>query len=193
MARRLVMTVSGLGMMAIALAGCFGNGTTATNTGVAGQPGVGLYRTIGDQGGACTITRTTATNAKITYQNGSGGPLYIRVKADDKAVTSAHCELWQLAGLVPPIFETSTIGSYFRSGDYRVSYEIKPGTYQADGPTTAMCSYATVSDFTHENAAEVIGFIHHVAPPATGPITVTFSGAEFGFWSENCGDWHRTA
>lgn len=187
MSRRLVMVVVGIGAMAFALAGCFGNGTTATNTGVAGQPGAGLYRTLGDDGGACTITRTDASGTPHTFSNLTGGPIYLRVKPDDKSVTSTHCKLWQLAGLVPPVIEVP-----FRSGDYRVGYEVQPGTYQASGTSGgADCTYGVVSDFEHDGTD---GTPTTVPQPVNGPkptIIATIQKTDFGFWSQNCGSWTK--
>jgi len=188
MSRRLVKIVVGIGAMAFGLAGCFTNGTTATNTGVAGQPGAGLYRTLGDQGGACTVTRTDAANTAHVYSNETGGPLYIRVEADDKSVTSKNCEPWLLAAFVRAIFLP---GADFVSGDFRVNYEVLPGNYASSGTpaNSGVCTWQRVSDFTHDGQGVIL------ATPGSQTDThgtVTIANGDFGFTSQNCGTWHRT-
>ncbi|MFN8026386.1 MAG: hypothetical protein U0W40_08585 [Acidimicrobiia bacterium] len=191
MSRRLVTMVVGIGAMAFALAGCFGNGTTPTNTGQPGSVGAGLYRTIGDKGGPCTVTRVDAANAPHVYSNATGGPLYIRVKPDDKSITSSACEPWLLAPFVSPIFVTSTPGSFVRSGDYRIGYEMKPGTYKAPGYTgNGACKWQVVDDFTHDGLN--VKFGSQPADETTpGVVTIQVSSSDFGFTSEGCGDWTK--
>ncbi len=184
MSRRLVTVVVGIGAMAFALAGCFGNGPHPVGNGD-GLVGPGLYRTLGDNGGPCAVTRYDASNTPHFYSNATGGPIYLRLKADDTTVTSANCMLWQAAFLVPPIFAP---GADFVSGDYRVNYEVMPGTYQASGTSTLNCHWERVSDFVHDGTGIIAeGTVANPAQP-----TVQISATDFGFTSQNCGTWHRT-
>jgi hypothetical protein len=191
MSRRLVTMVVGIGAMAFALAGCFGNGPHPVGTG-SGLVGPGLYRTLGDEPpGQCQITRYDASNTPFAYTNLTGGPLYIRLKDTDTTITSSGCKLWQAAFLVPPIFQTTTIGSAFVSGDYRVNFEVMPGTYTAPGSSNGHnCTFERVSDFTHDGN-NVLD--HQSYDSMHGGVSVTIQGTDFGFWSENCGTWTRTS
>lgn len=188
MSRRLVRIMVGIGAMAFGLAGCFTNGTHPIGVNQPGSVGQGVYRTLGDQSGPCTVTRVDASGTPHQYSNLTGGPLYIHVEADDMSVTSTSCEPWQLAPLVRPIFLP---GADFPSGDYRVNYEVMPGNYTSSGTSdvTGVCTWQRVVDFTHDG--------HGVIDATPGTQldthgTVTIDESDYGFTSQNCGTWHRT-
>jgi hypothetical protein len=190
MPRRLLTTALGLGVAALALAGCFPNGTHPVGTDEPGAIGAGLYRTMGDAypGVHCQIQRTDSTSTTHTYADVADGPLYIKVEATDESVTSTDCQPWHAALLVPPVVHTSTIGSAFGPGDYLANYELVPGTYTSPGPSSGNCSWERVSDFTHDGT----GVIQSNAS-STGPQSVTIADSDIGFSSQNCGTWTRTS
>jgi hypothetical protein len=175
----------------LVLAACAGPGVYPTgNLGTGGLP-PGLWRTVG--GDACYWARLRGFSGQpgdvIADDFSHGGPRYVRISPNDAGFKQSGClPFWQDPG--PYAKPLSTPGRPFGPGDYKVGYEVAPGTYTSPGAPNAnpkrACYWARLSGFGG-TLTEVIQ--NDVS--TGGAQTVTIDATDTGFTSDNCGTWTR--
>jgi len=180
------LVLLGLLVAAVALAGCMGSGTYTV-----GQPGgvaPGLYRTAGSQAGpaTCGWERRDPSGGLVAQFGSMGGPQYVQIEPTDGSFFSHFCQERLVASLVAP---QATPGQPFGQGDFRVGYEVAPGTYTSPGngglPGPG-CYWNRVSGFSHEVSDNLPS-----DPRLPGTQTVKILTTDFGFTSTNCGTWTK--
>jgi hypothetical protein len=192
-------------MVAISVSGCLDTSkplhvTPQIQNGTAGP---GLWRSLG--GDDCTGWGQYTTY-KGSWEHGDhlqshsmyDGPVDAQIIDANGRFSAPGCaSFWLVGG--PWDRPLATPGQPFGPGDYRVGYEVAPGTYVAPGepntPDARPCVWMRVSAFRF-NTFETVIESHNYFGPVTpgndpGPQIVTIDEHDFGFSSYGCGPWSK--
>jgi hypothetical protein len=189
---RAFKVLGGLAVAAMALSGCINPGThPVTATIQKDTAAVGLWRTLG--GDACYWARLRAFSGQpddvIADDLSHGGPRYAQILPTDAGFKQSGClPFWQEPG--PWARPLATPGEPFGQGDFKVGYEVAPGTYQSPGADPAhpksVCYWARLSGFSG-----TLGDVIENKVSTGGAETVTIDAGDVGFTSDNCGTWTK--
>ncbi len=175
---RRLLTVGSIAVMAVLLAGCFGDGTYSVGNG-SGQVPAGTYRSTGGSG--CYWARLsdlTGSFSSVIANNFLSGPDVVTVLSSDAGFESDGCGTWDLLPSTGP--EVTSFGD----GGYAIGIDIAPGTYSAPGGE--YCYWEQYSDFLGTSASLIsIG-----ANP--GQQTVQLASNAKRFLVQGCGTWTKS-
>jgi len=195
---RHIAVLAAFAVMAVLVTGCFdaSQPLRVTPTIQNGTAGSGLWRSVG--GDNCTWTQNTTYKGDwrggdaINVHTMHGGPVYAQILDTDGSFTAPGCgSFWLVGG--PWDLPLATPGQPFGPGDFRVGYEVAPGTYVAagrpDDPAAPPCLWQRLSAFTF--APDAIIQSNGETSSVPGPQTVTIDQHDFGFSSDGCGPWTK--
>jgi hypothetical protein len=177
MGRRL-LTIGSIAVMAILLAGCFGDGTYSIGNGT-GQVPAGTYRSTG--GSNCYWARLsdlTGSDSSIIANSLMSGPDVVTILSSDGGFQTQGCGTWSLLPSTGP--EVTSFGD----GGYAIGIDIAPGTYSAPGGSD--CYWEQDSDFLGTDSS----IISNDLP--SGPVTVQLASNAVKFFVQSCGTWTKS-
>ena len=192
-------SVALLGLVGLLAAGCLDTRqplhvTPQVQNGTAGP---GLWRSLG--GEDCTGW-SQYTTYKGSWQLGDlinmhqmrGGPVYAQIVDADGRFDARGCApFWLVGG--PWDRPLATPGEPFGPGDFRVGYEVAPGTYVGAGRPDAVggppCLSQRVNSFTFGPDAAIQS--NFDTQYVSGPQIVTIDEHDVGFSSVGCGSWTK--
>jgi hypothetical protein len=176
--RRRLLTVGSIAVMAVLLAGCFGDGTYAVGNG-SGQVPAGTYRSTGGSG--CLWSRLSdLTGSPDSYITGAvmSGPDVVTVLPSDGGFETDGCGTWFTLPATGP--EVTSFGD----GGYAIGIDIAPGTYSAPGGSD--CYWEQDSDFLWVTSSLISD------GGSDGPQTVQLASNAVLFFVQGCGTWTKS-
>ncbi len=180
-----------VGAMALLVSGCLGPGVHPVAPLADNTAPPGLWRTLGGEG--CYWERLSGyggTFGEIIANDFSlGGPRYVEIEPTDVAFNQQGCsnffQIWPPGPWTTPLIQQ---GAPFGDGDWKVNYEVAPGTYSAPGAAPGGgCYWERLSSFRHEGIESVIANDFSLG----GPQIVTIANTDFGFSTDGCGTWTK--
>ena len=175
---RRLLTVGSIAVMAILLAGCFGDGTYSIGNGSSQVP-AGTYRSTG--GSECYWARLsdlTGSDSSVIANSFLSGQDAVTILSSDAGFHTQGCGTWSLLPSTGP--EVTSFGD----GGYAIGIDIAPGTYSAPGGS--YCYWEQDSDFLGTDNS----IISNDMP--SGPVTVQLAANAVRFVGQGCGTWTKS-
>jgi len=175
----------------VALAtGCLREGTyQVTPVLQNGTATAGLWHSLGGDG--CYWERMSGFSGSvddiIANSFSSGGPRWVEIKAGDAGFQTSGCFPFVLEP-GPYARPFATPGSPFDQGQFKVGYEIAPGTYSAPGAAPDDGCYWERESGFGGTLDDVIANDFTFGP---GAQVVTIDSNDVGFSSSGCGTWTK--
>ena len=176
-----------LPVLAVALAGCFGNGFHRVGTPLTSeQMPPGLWRSLGGNG--CTWWRFDANGAVVGASTHSTGPQFMQVAPDDSLTAIRNCVPFtqQPGPFTHPVVQP---GQPFGDGDFLTTYELKPGRYHASFTAGTSCTWSVMSGFHGAPTSGTNPDVVRSGSSTSGSAFAMITDADFGFSSQGCGQW----